>query len=217
MSVASKTSRSVGRPPDVQLKDRRRSEILEAATSIFSKRGYAPTDVQEIAALAAVGKGTVYRYFPGKEELFLSTVDHGMRKLREAVDLAANREEMPLHRLAAGVLAYLTFFDEHPEVVELFVQERAYFRDRQKPTYFVHQEASLGPWRALFQDLLETGVVRSNLSAERITVFISDLLYGMMFTNYFGGRKSTPDAQCHDALDIIYSGILTKSEEVKSA
>lgn len=216
MSVVSKTSRSVGRPPDVQLKDRRRSEILEAATSIFSKRGYAPTDVQDIAALAGVGKGTVYRYFPGKEELFLSTVDHGMRKLKEAVDLAANRQDLPLNRLVAGVLAYLTFFDEHPEVVELFVQERAYFRDRQKPTYFVHHEANLGPWRALFQDLLETGVVRSNLSAERITDFISDLLYGMMFTNYFGGRKSTPAAQCHDALDIIYGGILTKSEEATS-
>jgi AcrR family transcriptional regulator len=211
MNLAEKTNRSVGRPADTELQERRRSQILEAATFVFAEQSFGDADVQEIADKIGVGKGTIYRYFPSKEELFLAAVDHGMRNLKSAVDSAADLNKPPLERVAAGVLAYLKFFDEHPEIVELLVQERAYFRDRTKPTYFVHREANLGPWRDLFRGLIRSGVVRE-LSVEHITEMISDLLYGMMFTNYFAGRKSTPDAQCRDALDILFRGILADSK-----
>jgi AcrR family transcriptional regulator len=46
------------------------------ATSVFTQ-GFATADVQEIANKTGVGKGTIYRYFPSKEELFLAAVDHG--------------------------------------------------------------------------------------------------------------------------------------------
>lgn len=215
MNLAERATRSVGRPVDSELQERRRSQILDAATIVFAERSFADADVQEIADKTGVGKGTIYRYFPSKEELFLAAVDHGMKNLKLAVDSAADSTKPPLERIAAGVLAYLTFFDEHPEIVELLVQERAYFRDRKKPTYFVHRDASMGPWRDLFRDLIRTGVVRE-LSVEHITDFISDLLYGMMFTNYFAGRKSTPDAQCRDALDVFFRGILANSKEASN-
>ena len=130
MAVASKTNRPVGRPPDAELQERRRAEILDAATHVFSKHGFAAADVQEIADKIGVGKGTVYRYFPSKEELFLAAVDHGMRQLKNAVDATVACVEPPLARIAEGIRAYLTFFDEHPEVVELLIHERAHFRDR---------------------------------------------------------------------------------------
>ncbi len=207
MSVASESRRSVGRPPNPLLQDRRRTEILDSATLVFAQHGFAETDVQVIADQTGVGKGTVYRYFPSKGELFLAAVDHGMQNLKVAVDRAATPDLPPLKRVAAGILAYLTFFDEHPEVVELIVHERAHFRDREKPTYFVHREANLGPWRELFKDLIAAGVVR-DLSVEWITEFISDLLYGMMFTNHVSHRKRPPDEQCQDALDLLFHGIL---------
>jgi AcrR family transcriptional regulator len=210
VALAEKT-RTVGRPADTELQERRRSQILDAATVVFAERSFAEADVQEIADKIGVGKGTIYRYFPSKEELFLAAVDHGMRNLKKAVDCAADASKLPLERIASGVLAYLTFFDQHPEIVELLVQERAHFRDRKKPTYFIHREANLGPWRDLFRDLIRAGVVR-DLPVEHITETISDLLYGMMFTNYFSGRKDTPAAQCQQALEILFRGILIESQ-----
>lgn len=210
MSVGPKSSRPVGRPPNPELQDRRRLEILESATLIFAARGFAEADVQDIADQTGVGKGTVYRYFPSKGDLFLAAVDHGMKNLKAAVDQAATPDQAPLQRVAAGILAYLTFFDEHPEIVELMVQERAHFRDREQPTYFVHRAANMGPWRDLFKDLIEAGVVR-DLSSATITEFISDLLYGMMFTNHFASRKRTPSEQCQDALDLLFHGLLAKT------
>ena len=79
-----KTPRKAGRPPDAALRARRRTQILEAATAIFADQGFARADVQAIADRVEVGKGTVYRYFPTKETLFLAAVDYGMRCLKEA-------------------------------------------------------------------------------------------------------------------------------------
>lgn len=211
MPVASKSARPVGRPPDAELKERRRAEILDAATAVFSKHGFAAADVQEIADKMGVGKGTVYRYFPSKEELFLAAVDHGMRQLKETVDAAAAGTDQPLERIAEGVRAYLTFFDEHAEIVELLIHERAHFRDRKTPTYIVHREANMAPWQALFRDLIRAGTVR-DLPVEQITEVVSDLLYGTMFTNYFAGRKKTLASQCEALLDILFRGLLTETK-----
>lgn len=211
MPVASKSNRLMGRPPDAELQERRRAEILDTATAVFAENGFAAADVQEIANKTGVGKGTVYRYFPSKEELFLAAVDHGMRNLKLAVDAAAASAKQPLDRIAEGVLAYLTFFDERPEIVELLVQERANFRDRQRPTYFVHREANMGAWQELYGELIRSGTFR-DIPVDRIGDVISDLLYGMMFTNYFAGRKTSPANQCKDALDILFHGLLADSK-----
>lgn len=211
MPVASKSNRLVGRPSDAELQERRRAEILDTATAVFAENGFAAADVQEIANKTGVGKGTVYRYFPSKEELFLAAVDHGMRNLKLAVDAAAASAKQPLDRIAEGVLAYLTFFDERPEIVELLVQERANFRDRQRPTYFVHREANMGAWQELYGELIRSGTFR-DIPVDRIGDVISDLLYGMMFTNYFAGRKTSPANQCKDALDILFHGLLADSK-----
>tara|TARA_R110002072_G_scaffold289831_2_gene457108 strand:+ start:47003 stop:47653 length:651 start_codon:yes stop_codon:yes gene_type:complete len=211
MPVASKSHRPVGRPPDAELQERRSAEILDAATAVFSENGFAAADVQEIANKTGVGKGTVYRYFPSKEELFLAAVDHGMRRLKSAVDAAIAGVEQPLERIAEGVRAYLAFFDEHPEIVELLIHERAHFRDRKKPTYFVHRDANMAPWQALFRELIQDGVVR-DIPVERITEFVSDVVYGTMFTNYFSGRKATLSSQSDTILDMVFHGLLVGRE-----
>jgi len=211
MPVTSKSTRPVGRPPGAELQERRSAEILDAATVVFSENGFAAADVQEIANKTGVGKGTVYRYFPSKEELFLAAVDHGMRRLKSAVDAAIAGVEPPLERIAEGVRAYLAFFDEHPEIVELLIHERAHFRDRKKPTYFVHRDANMAPWQALFRELIQVGVVR-DIPVERITEFVSDVVYGTMFTNYFSGRKATLSSQCDTILDMVFHGLLVGRE-----
>ena len=164
-----------------------------------------------IADRLSVGKGTVYRYFPSKKQLFLAVVDHGMRQMKLAVEEATSEVVHPLRRVAAGIRAYLTFFDDHQEVVELLIHERALFRDRRKPTYFVHREANLGEWRDLFRQLIHDGIIR-DAPVERITDVISGLLYGTMFTNYFAGRQKSLASQCEDILDIVFRGLLVDRE-----
>src|SRR6185369_2200900 len=107
-----------------------------------ARRGYQHTEVQLVADELGLGKGTIYLYFPSKEQLFLAAVDRGMRRLCAAVGEAMDRVEDPLGKLATLIRSYLQFFKDRPEHVELLMQERAEFRDRKKPTYFEHREAN---------------------------------------------------------------------------
>ncbi len=63
---------------------RNRDKVLRAAREAFAARGYG-VPLDEIAALAGVGPGTVYRHFPSKEELFEAVVT---ARLRDLVDAA---------------------------------------------------------------------------------------------------------------------------------
>jgi AcrR family transcriptional regulator len=212
MLVASKGPRSVGRPPDAELQERRRAGILAAATAVFSRRGFAGADVQEIADKTGVGKGTVYRYFPSKEELFLAAVDHEMLRLSEYIHQFAQSAETDIQRLEHGMKGYLAFFDENPDVIELVILERAHFRDRKQATYFAHRDASLDPWKELFRRLIAAGTIR-DVPVSRVVDVISDLLYGTIFTNHFAGRRKLLRNQCEDVLDILFRGLLAGKEQ----
>ncbi|GLR13750.1 TetR family transcriptional regulator [Chitinimonas prasina] len=55
-------------------KDARPAEIIQAALTLFSDKGFAATRLDDVAKLAGVTKGTVYLYFENKEELFKAVV-----------------------------------------------------------------------------------------------------------------------------------------------
>ncbi|RMF93677.1 MAG: TetR/AcrR family transcriptional regulator [Nitrospinota bacterium] len=206
-----KSKKRPGRPKDKALIARRCEEILDAAAQIFAAQGYRNTDVQLVADRLNIGKGTVYRYFPSKRNLFLAAVDRGMRRLRTQIETCTANIADPLERIVRAISAYLTFFDTHPEFVELIIQERAEFKDRAKPTYFEHRDANVGPWQELFRELMRAGRVRE-MPVERITDVLGNLLYGTMFTNYFAGRQKPFEVQAQDILDIVFYGILSEQE-----
>src|SRR5688572_13882938 len=68
-----------GRGDEVQAKRERRKEarpgeLLDAALDLFVEKGFAATRAEEVAARAGVSKGTLFLYFPSKEELFKAVV-----------------------------------------------------------------------------------------------------------------------------------------------
>lgn len=203
--------KKVGRPSDPALRERRREAILDAAAKLFARHGYSNTDTQELADKLHVAKGTLYRYFPSKRELFLAAVDRVMRRLRQRIDDSIVGIEDPFSRIARAVKEYLIFFVDNPHFVELLMQERAQFKDRKKPTYFAHREANLERWRAMYRGLIAGGRVRS-VPVERITDVFGQLMYGTIFVNYFRGQEKTPQEQARDILDIMFNGILTDVE-----
>lgn len=200
-------SRRRGRPPVEGLRQRRQEQILGAATRIFARRGYPATDLQQVADAIGAGKGTLYRYFPTKETLFLAALERGIRRLGRQVQDSLQGLEDPLEKIAAAAGAYLDYFSRNPDTLELMAQERAVFKGR-KPTYFAHLEAGIGPWRELLKRLMVQGRVRK-MPVERILDVVGDAIYGTIVTDYFAGRRRSPRVQTRDLLDVVFHGILT--------
>jgi AcrR family transcriptional regulator len=74
-------------------KQSRPQELLDAALALFVEKGFAATRSEEVAARAGVSKGTLYLYFPSKEELFKAVVRVNLSALiAEARQLAEHFE-----------------------------------------------------------------------------------------------------------------------------
>ena len=64
----------------------RREEILQTATELFGEHGFSDAVTQVLADRLKIGKGTIYRHFPSKRELFLAAADRVMVKLNERIE-----------------------------------------------------------------------------------------------------------------------------------
>lgn len=67
-------------------KEERPGEIVEAAFEEFARNGFVATKLDDVAARAGITKGTIYLYFPSKEDLFLATMREMSRPSREHLE-----------------------------------------------------------------------------------------------------------------------------------
>jgi AcrR family transcriptional regulator len=68
-------------PTRQRRKEARPQELLDAALALFVEKGFAATRAEEVAQRAGVSKGTLYLYYPSKEELFKAVVRSNLSAL----------------------------------------------------------------------------------------------------------------------------------------
>ena len=94
-------------------------KILSAATRLFGSHRFHEVRMEDIAAEAEVGKGTLYRYFADKEELYRAmlgrSADRWMARVQEIVAGPGTARE----RLEALVAGAIEHFDAEPHLLEL--------------------------------------------------------------------------------------------------
>lgn len=212
MSASSQISSAESKATQPQA--RREQEILRAASKTFAARGFRNTDVQEIADLVGVGKGTIYRAFPSKEALFFAAVDHGMQLLNEAMADRGDEESSPSSRLQQKIFTFLSFFEAHEELIELLIQERSEFRDRQSHSYTRNWLSNSERWRARIQTSIDEGRFLA-MPVDGFIDVLNDLLYGAIFTHYFSKRERDLQTTAKLISDIVMHGVLSDTEREK--
>jgi len=144
---------------------RKRRAILDAATAVFLEKGYLATNMDEIAALAAVSKQTVYKNFPSKETLFVAIVS-GMTG--EASDRVHN--DMPDLAVGEDVGDYLRIYAERqlaivltPRVMQLrrlVIGEVARFPELAQALFDGGPKRAMAAFAATLKRLSDRGALR---------------------------------------------------------
>jgi AcrR family transcriptional regulator len=97
----------------------KRLRILDAATAVFAERDFHQVLVSEVATRAGVGKGTVYLYFPTKDDLQRAALEASLERLAGDVERAAAREGPADAVLGDVVLIILRLFWRRPHLLTL--------------------------------------------------------------------------------------------------
>src|SRR5712692_5673354 len=83
-------------------RDQRRQRILEAASRVFSDRGYDRASIDQIAAEAGITKPVIYHHFDSKQELYIALLELYRGELLACIGRRAGAEGTPETRLRAG-------------------------------------------------------------------------------------------------------------------
>jgi AcrR family transcriptional regulator len=163
--------------------------MLDAAAHLFGTQRFHEVRMEDIAAEAEVGKGTLYRYFSDKEELYLALLERASGQFVARVQGEVTQAEGARAKLEALVATILTYFDEHPHLLDLI--QRAELVRGLGPGF---------PWQRprheifrLVLDLFESGKQRGEFSVREPELAMHMLLGGIRTVLRFGPRPRPPD------------------------
>lgn len=97
----------------------RGDHILEMAAQLFAQRHYHEVRMEDIALQAGVAKGTIYRYFHDKEDLYLALILAASDRLFEEVQAALAVVCQPEEKLLIFVRRSIQFFRSYPYFLDL--------------------------------------------------------------------------------------------------
>jgi AcrR family transcriptional regulator len=170
-----------------------RRRILAVASDLFAQRSFEKVRMEDVAAGAGVGKVTIYRYFPAKDDLYLTLLEETGRdylaRLREADTSVRGCRA----RLVALVRAALTFFDERPHLLKLL--DRAGI-DRGRKADFPWLEVQQQFFRML-QGLFAEGALRGEFQVDDLELAVRGVVGTMRFQFLYPcvevSREDIPD------------------------
>lgn len=130
-------------------KEARREEILDAAAIIFSRKGYAATTLDQIAAEAELAKGTLYNYYKDKQHLVMSLVVRGNNHIKDSLQESIRLgEKDDLAQFVNRILGDLVrAIVEHRYLFWLFLDAIGHISREQR------EELMIG-WKKYLDDLL---------------------------------------------------------------
>jgi AcrR family transcriptional regulator len=104
--------------------------ILEAAARVFSGRPFHEVLIDDVATAAGVGKGTIYRYFPTKDDLFFAAILHSFDRLSDALAESLAQETSPRRRLERIAREVLSFSWGRRDLFTLLLNDERRFAKR---------------------------------------------------------------------------------------
>jgi AcrR family transcriptional regulator len=171
-------------------------KVLDAAVQLFGRRRFHEVRMDDIAAEAEVGKGTLYRYFTDKEELYVALLARSARQYLALIDAEVAKALTPPKKLWALVAAGFAFFDERPHLGPLI--QRAEVTHENSP-WQPARDAFIAHAVAILAEAKETGAFTV---ADPETAAL--LLLGGLRSVYLFGRKP----RSRDAADRLVNAWL---------
>ncbi len=192
----------------------RRKQILDAATEVFSIKGFANAEGDEIAKLAKLGKGTIYRYFKTKKDLFFSVVDRGLENLKDSVLEAMAREKEPLDKIKKAIETYLIFFEKHSYLIRIFIHEQSEFQKRIQKRYYQHYYEHVNKIKEVFKKAQTLGLIKKKIKPSVAIAILTDMLNNFIYTWQLTGEKYSLSEGFSLITEIYFTGVLEQKVKV---
>jgi AcrR family transcriptional regulator len=199
----------------------RRAAILEAALDEFCKKGFAATRVEDVAARAAVAKGTIYLNFKDKEALFeeliRSTLGEHIGRL-EAVHLQSGQNMRDTIETIALPLIESARAGRLGDLVRLMIAESGRFPHLSEFYYREVLSRAMSAIRRLAREAVRQGELQGDQLIRFPQIIGAPIIVTLLWSTLF--EKFAPldvRGMLHAYLDLIFASAAAKGKRPKRA
>jgi len=185
--------------------EQRRRSILQAARAVFARQGYAGTVVDDIATQAGIAKGTLYLYFPSKEQIYMAALLEQARQLHDDSRAAMNAAATWKDKLRAYLEVRMHYFQVHQDFLRIYMTEFRGMCMQRKPLtaeFILLVQEGEAQLAQMFAAAAARGEIRS-IDPELAALTVSDIIRGLMERRLRDwGRPVGPEDTAF-ALDVL--------------
>jgi TetR/AcrR family fatty acid metabolism transcriptional regulator len=181
-------------------------KILSAAERLFSVHRYHEVRMEDVATEAEVGKGTLYRYFRDKEELYVALLARASDDFMGKIEKVLGGDGSPRARLEAVVHAIIEQFDLRPNLLNLILRSEV-----------MAEGGAAFPWQAtrermplLLLDLFQEAEGVREFFVRDPDIMVMMLLGGIRAVIRFG-EQPRPSGLAHRIVENFLRGVDTRS------
>lgn len=190
-------------------------EILASASAVFASKDYHQVTMDEIAKAADVGKGTLYRYYKNKEDLYTHILAEGLKALYSYLTHEVGKEADFLRKIERLIYCSLNFFDQNKPFVKVFLKEEVRMREQMgHPCIAVLEKIT-----RFIEALLREGKENGHVKSLDIALLASSLI-GMVKACFLSELESLVKLSLTERAriltEIFLKGAQSKPNEVRS-
>ncbi|MBI3246389.1 MAG: TetR/AcrR family transcriptional regulator [Deltaproteobacteria bacterium] len=179
------------------------ARILQVAVELFTERDFHQVLMEDVAARADVGKGTVYRYFPTKEELYFATIFEGWDRLGKELEAVVQQHEPLQDTLEHVTRQVLSYFWHRRQFVTLVHRLENNLEGEEQADWQRRRDNIV----EVFADILNKGAAEQAVSTERLRV-VTEMYLGMLRSIVlYRGDRDTPDTMAPLAVHLFLDGL----------
>jgi AcrR family transcriptional regulator len=193
---------------DPALVEKRRNQIVVAATKLFSDQGFYKTTIKDIAKEAGVSSGLVYLYVREKEDVLLLVLLEVVNSYAQEIPKAIEGLTDPLERLLRAVAAYCKVVDRHRAATVLAYRSTKSLSPDRRLLIQQRETETNDIIAAAIVACMKIGLIRK-INVDVLTYQIVLVAHGWALKSWYFKSRLTLEEYIRDSLDILLAGVLT--------
>ncbi len=192
-------------------------ELLDAALDLFVERGFAATRSEDVAARAGVSKGTLYLYYPSKEELLKAVISHNVvNQIAEGTEIIRQFKGNSAELLAMVLLLWWERIGETRAsgIIKLMTSEVRNFPEVAQ--FYVDEVVT--PSNQMLAQVIQRGVDRGEFRAvnvpEVVHALVGPLIFLVLNKHSLGACSITyllqPRVVITALIDMVLNGLVPR-------
>lgn len=185
--------------------EQRLRQIVNAASQVFGKSGYASTSMRDVAAAAGMPIATMYQYVTGKEKLLLLIFETYMAEISTALARANDPAKTPRRRLYGCVEATLDLYDAYRRQIRLIYQEGRSLSPENRECVRRLAHSTHRVWEGILRDGMASGEFSCRDAS--VTASFIPLLCSIWVVRYSSVKGTTLEKLRESILELIEGGL----------